>query len=139
MNLQTVLSPRRLLALFLLTPLVLGCGGGGGASSLNGTVTLNGEKVAGTIVLVGADGKEFPGPILNGKYVVPNVPKGEYDVLVRGAPGSGGGLMTPKKDTTSLGSESQGVAPPEKYAKAGALEKLKVTGGDQKKDFALTP
>jgi len=139
MNLQTVLSPRRrLLALCLLAPLALGCPSGGGQQQLSGNVTLNGDKVAGTLVLVGADGKEYPGPILNGKYLVPNVPKGDYDVLIRPAPGATG-LAAPKKDAGTLGSETQGVAPPEKYSKAGVLEKVKVTGGQQTKDFTLSP
>jgi len=130
----------RLGLLGLLVSLAVGCASSSGPPSLTGTVTLDGQKVGGTIVLVGGDGKEHPGAILNGKYLVMNVPKGEYDVIIRGM--GGAGALAPKKDKDAGGTvatDSQGVEPPAKYAKAGALEKVKVTGGQQTQNFTLTP
>jgi hypothetical protein len=131
----------RLGLLGLLVSLAVGCTTSSGPPSLSGNVTLDGQKVGGTIVFVGGDGKEYPGGLLNGRYLVMNVPKGDYDVIIRGMGGSGS--LTPKKDKDAgggtLGTDSQGVEPPAKYAKAGALEKVKVTGGQQTQNFTLTP
>ncbi len=61
-----------------------GCGGGGG-SSVSGTVTFNGQPVEkGLISFYSADGKGTPvgGPISGGKYTVKNVPVGKAKVEV---------------------------------------------------------
>jgi len=131
----------------LVAVLGLGCGSSSRSGELSGKVTLNGEGVAGTIVLLGSDGKEAAqGPILAGRYLIMNPPKGEYDVVVRppvtGAP-TGVPAPKPEKDKEkgggTLAGTSQGAAPPEKYSRPGALEKLKVTGSKQEHNITLTP
>jgi len=143
-------------AVFLI--FACGCGGSGGGGDkdlVKGRVTLNGQAVAGQVIFVAADKKEYPTVIaLNGDYQLTKLPKGEYSVLVKsgmgsapGAPAMGGAdkiksdkmgknlVLETKKD------ESGGAEPPAKYSQLGGGNDLKVTvtGGDQKYDIVLTP
>jgi hypothetical protein len=120
----------------------LGCGRGGSKDVVTGSVTLNGQGVDGTIVFVGSDGKEVNGPLLNGKYQINNPPKGEVDVLVKGAPGARTAAVQPKSAPPMPDggkAAPAGIAPPFKYAQRGNGLKFKVTGGRQEKNFELTP
>jgi hypothetical protein len=110
-----------LLAAALL--LVGGCSKGP-KSKIHGKVTLGEKNVAGTVVFIGADGKEITEPIKgDGTYAVLNLPKGSYKVAVRGMGGlGGGGMATPQvKDAPKVelpgmeGMKSQGVPPPPQY------------------------
>jgi len=134
-----ILAPALLLASALF---LAGCGTSS-KDSISGTVTMkDGKNVSGTVFFVGG-GKEYSGPLLDGKYQTSNVPKGEYDVLVKGMGGMAGPTVTPNvpKDVpkTSDGGNKMGVPPPDKYAKPGALPKFTHPGGNQTHNITLDP
>jgi len=128
------------LPLLLASIALVGCGGGGGAkNSVSGTVTTkDGKNVSGQVVLV-SGGKEYVGPLLDGKYTVDEVPKGEADVLVKSTPGMISAPPPPKeKDMSKFqNTGGPGISPPAKYAQAGALPKVTVTGGKQTHNITL--
>lgn len=119
---------------------LLGCGGGGGGSkdSVSGKITHNGQSVAGTVTFVGADKQEHNGPIMDGKYTVGNLPKGEYQVLVKGITPGGTPLVPVKGEKAAEGAgAASGAAPPEKYSKPGNGLTFTSAGGEQKHDIDL--
>jgi len=136
--------PLRTVAVLTLSALVValcGCGSSTASSEVSGKVTLKGDPVAGELVFVGNDKKEYLTPLNpDGKYSLLSVPKGEYAVVVRASslpaaptikappPTGGGSLPEPPK---------AGVTPPAKYAKPGNGLTFTVTGGKQSKDFEL--
>jgi hypothetical protein len=121
-----------------------GCGSTNANSapdSISGKVTLNGSPVAGQVVIVGSDKKEYPSPIaLDGSYYIAGVPAGEARVLVKGmtvvAPPKGKIAAKGELPALPVGS---GVAPPARYGTRASDLKVAVTGGVQKHDIALTP
>ena len=128
---------------FVAALVFAGCGGGskGGGDNVSGKVTFDGKPVAGQVVFVGSDRKEYPSPIgPEGNYQIIGAPKGEFTILVKGtlgaAPTAKGGAKTP--DMPGMTGVA-GIAPPVKYATAAGGLKLTVTGGNQKYDITLTP
>lgn len=124
---------------------VTGCGksGSGGKDTVSGKVTLNGQPVAGQVVFIGSDSKEYMSPIgADGNYQVIGVPKGEATILVKGigtpaAPKAGPGKEKPPEMPGMAG--GGGAAPPVKYSTAAGGLKVSVTGGEQKHDIPLNP
>jgi hypothetical protein len=117
---------------------VSGCGdgkkGAGDGDSVSGKVTLNGQAVAGQVVFIAADGKDYIAPIgEDGSYLAAGVPKGQAKILVKGASG-----VAPKGGADMPGSGGKGVAPPAKYGVPGNGLTFDVTGGAQKRDIELT-
>jgi len=124
---------------------VVGCAGGA-KSEVKGTVKLKGENVAGQVVFVGSDGKEYVGGLLSGNYRIENVPPGEYKVRITGV---GGPAMT--KPGAKKGPDGKeipdllpntggtGVAPPMKYSKDGPENDLKATVKSSKDKIDFDP
>jgi len=105
--------------------LTAGCGGGGG-STVTGTVKYNDQPVpSGRVLLVSSDGKEGSGAIADGKYTVTNAPSGTCKIGLIVPPASsavpetgGGGVATP--DAAMPGGKSlstpKGMDIPGKYS-----------------------
>jgi hypothetical protein len=146
------MSPlNKILAIVIFASPLLSCGCSGGekksstSSVVKGKVLMNGEPIAGEVVIISTDKdkKETKTSIaLNGEYAFVNPPKGEYLVLVKPF-GIGGGVPGGDKNAMqdpSGGKGSKGQPPPAKYAKPdNGIPKLNVTGGEQKFDIELTP
>jgi len=140
-----LLAPGLLLA---AAAFVAGCGGGP-KDVVSGTVkTKKGDKVQGQIIFRSSDGKEASGGILDGKYKIENVPKGDLDVIIKGSPGAGSAGPKPVIPNADKGEKPEvggaaaagGVAPNKKYETAGALPKFKFDGGKKENvDFELDP
>jgi len=133
-----------LISLTLALVVLTGCGDGGAKDSISGTVTMkDGQPVSGSVIFT-SGGKEYSGGLLDGKYKVESVPKGEYDVLVKGVGGAVGpappGNVPKDKDMSMVtpGQKTSG-SPPFKYSRAGSLPKLTVTGGKQTHNVVLDP
>ena len=130
--------------LSLLVTVALGCGGSKGSKdSVSGKVTTGGQPVSGEIVFTFADGKTLSSPIgEGGKYSIPGAPKGEAKVSVKGMGGIAGpakGMPDGPKGVDMPAAGGGGVPPPGKYAKADNGLTYTVKGGDETKDFDLTP
>jgi hypothetical protein len=130
-------------ALVIMAALLSGCYSRETTDSVSGKVTLSGKPVNGQVVFVRSDGKEHigftHGP--DGSYTILNVPKGEVTVLIKGlGPVSGNSRPSAPSRPPPVGPKpaTGGVAPPARYAAPGEL-KLVVVGGQQVKDFELTP
>jgi hypothetical protein len=117
-----------------------GCSGGGGSGPTNivkGKVTLGGQPVTGDLIFIDSSKKEYKTTTaLNGDYSLPNLPKGDYVIIVKGM---GVTVKQPAgtKELTPDGPKG-GVEPPAKYAKPDNGLKLTVTGGDQVFPIELT-
>ncbi|HEV3386531.1 MAG TPA: carboxypeptidase-like regulatory domain-containing protein [Gemmata sp.] len=140
---------KQCLAVLMFASPLLSCGCSGGGSSgptnfVKGKCMMNGQPVSGDVILVSADKKEYKTTVaLNGDFSIPNPPKGEYTVLVKGM-GMGivpGGDKNKKGDPSGTGAGTlKGVEPPAKYAKAdNGLPKIEYKGGEFKYDIELTP
>jgi hypothetical protein len=136
-----------LAVLMFASPLLAcGCSGGGGSGPTNfvkGKCLMGGQPVSGDVILVStaAEKKEFKTTIaLNGDFSIPNPPKGEYIVLVKGM-GMGavpGGDKNKKTDPSGGAGTLKGVEPPAKYAKPdNGLAKIDYKGGELKYDIEL--
>ncbi|MSQ93772.1 MAG: hypothetical protein EXR98_04360 [Gemmataceae bacterium] len=137
-----------ILSIALILPalaLIAGCPGGTEPSDVvSGTCMVGEDTVSGKVVFVGA-GKEYQGPILDGKYKVDNVPKGKYKVFIEsvGFVGAGGVAPMPadkfEKPKDMPTQKKMGVPPPDKYKSVdtSGLE-IDVAGGRQKWDIKLT-
>jgi len=130
----------------LVLALVTGCPGTDSMkNSVSGKVTLDGKPVAGTVVFVGADGKEVGvspiGP--DGNYTIPNPATGPVKVLVKSMTASlGGGAIRPPGGPTmpDPAGTSQGVQPPAKYgAEKTTPLTFEVKTGKQTYDIPLSP
>jgi len=126
-----VLAPVFLVAAAVL---VAGCSGGP-SDAVSGEVKMkDGKAVNGEVVFTGG-GKEYKGPLTTGKYKVENLPKGEYDVMIKGF---GGPAVQVPKDS-KVPESNMGVSPPDKYSKPGVLPKYNYPGGRQTQNFTLDP
>jgi len=131
----------------LVLVLSAGCGGGKGDAkdSVTGKVTLNSSPVAGTVTFVYEDNKEVAGPINpDGTYLVSNPPPGKVKVVVKGHPGTGALVPTPKgagpEMPSMAGSGSQAVPPPRKYGSAATTDiSYEVKPGKHTFDLPLKP
>jgi len=126
-------------SVFLAAVLLTGCGGGA-KDVVSGTVKTKKDKlINGQIIFKSSDGKEVSGAILDGKYKVEGVPKGELDVIIKGTAGGSAPVPPPKDASKDMPSASGGgVAPNKKYESAGALPKFKFDGGKKENaDFVL--
>jgi len=144
--------PRRLPLILLIAALVClaGCSGKGKIKNkVTGKVTLDGEPVAGTVSLIGEDGKEAPVSGLleeGGTYTILNPPLGKYEVIVKAPLGGGNPGQPPPNAAGTGGGVSankvegpKGKMPPKKYERPkNGLPQLEVTGGEQTHDIALT-
>jgi len=97
------------------------------------------------VVLTGSDGKTAQGLIgPDGTYILPNPPKGECTVIVKGMMVPGMAAPTGPKDAAAkmpgVVESKKGVEPPAKYAQANnGLAKVNITGGKQTHNIELTP
>lgn len=110
-----------------------------GGDAVGGKVTLNGKPVAGQVVFVGGDRKEVVALIApTGGYSLANLPRGEWQVFVRGT-----GLkvpLVPKGAAPPPGlTAAIGVAPPVRYAQPKHAQKFTFAGGAQTFDIELKP
>jgi hypothetical protein len=126
-----------------MAALLSGCSSGENIDSVSGKVTFSGKPVSGQVVLVCSDGTEHVGFTRgpDGSYTISNVPRGEVTVLIKGlAPVSGKTGLSAQSRPPPVGPKPVigEVAPPARYAVPGEL-KLVVVGGQQVKDFELTP
>jgi|SRR5579872_4036378 len=129
---------------FLSAALALcGCSGGGQSGPkdiVKGKVTMDGKPVAGDVIFQStADKNKDPlktTTALDGTYSISNLPKGEYQVMVKGMlAGLAKGEKTPG-DTAA----KSGVEPPAKYAKPdNGLPKVDFKGGEMTHNIELTP
>jgi len=125
----------------------------GAKDSVTGKVTLNGQKVAGTMTFTGPDKKSATAPINpDGTYLVENPSKGENTITVKGF-GTGPGAANPAAFQPPAGDKGSdmlkdktvktdmGSPPPAKYATEGPANDLKFTvkGGKEKYDIDLKP
>jgi hypothetical protein len=132
-----------IVAIAIITAPMLGCSSRGNIDSVSGKVALSGKPVSGQIVFVCSDGKEFSGfthgP--DGSYTISNVPRGEVTVLIKAsgpAPGETGSSGSSRPPPVGPKPLVGGVAPPTRYSSHGEL-KVVISGGQQFKDFELTP
>jgi hypothetical protein len=134
-----------LLVFSISTIALVGCGSKGASDSVSGKVTMNGQIVAGQVIFITSDKKEIASPITaEGVYTINNPPKGEVQIIVKGAVAPGGPVARPipKGDKTPgepppSPMASSGATPPAKYAQAGNGLKFTVTGGQQTYDIDL--
>ena len=115
-------APYRLLTVLLASLVIAtGCNTRGPKNMVSGTVKLDGQNVVGTVVFVGADGKEStPGPITNGLYNIPDPPLGEVTILVKGSPGG----------SLGAGPDAKPTIPKMKGAKGGSVDLGPAAGTD---------
>jgi hypothetical protein len=127
--------------------MVIGCQGKGPKSLVRGKVTLEGQPVAGQIVIIGSDNKEKSAPLAMGQYSIENPPSGEVTIVVKGlGPGMslGGkleGIKTKEKGAPAgaAASPDMGVEPPAKYGKKeGGIKKTIKGSGVEVMDIELT-
>ena len=118
-----------------------GCAGKAAESgdAVSGKVTLSGKPVSGQVVFVGADRKEVVAMTApDGGYSLANLPRGEWQVFVRGAglkaPPLPKGVAPPPGLTAAIG-----VPPPARYAQPKHAQKFTATGGAQTFDIELKP
>lgn len=129
----------------------VGCSSKGSKDSVSGKVTLNGQKVAGTVYFTGPDKKTVNTPIgPDGSYVIENPSKGENVITVKGmgaatgsAPASSFAPVNPDKDGALMkdksGKMDMGAPPPGKYATDAGGLKYTVKGGRETYNIELTP
>jgi hypothetical protein len=124
----------------------------GAKDSVTGKVTLNGQKVTGTLTFTGPDKKSVTAPINpDGTYLIENPSKGDNTITVQGlgtgpgaAPANTFAPVTPDKGADlmkdkSIKGDTMGSPPPTKYAtEAGGL-KYTVKGGKETHNIELTP
>lgn len=135
-----------LCSLALAVAVAVGCGGSKGSKdSVSGKVTSNNQPVSGLIEFTFSDGKMLASPLApDGGYSIPAPPKGDAKVAVKGlgappGPGIKAGAEMPK-GVDMPGGVGGGVQPPAKYGNpttSGLTYTVK--GGEEKKDFDLTP
>jgi hypothetical protein len=125
--------------LLILLAVLSGCNGDGDGDTVSGKVTHQGKVVAGEVVFVGLDKKQYACPITDeGTYKI-KAPKGEFQVLVKGMPGTKRPEpKTAKKVAAPIaGPAPRGVAPPAKYLQPNNGLKVIVTGAEQIFDIDL--
>jgi hypothetical protein len=116
-----------------------GCGKTGGPNNtVKGKVTLDGQVVAGEVVFIASDGKEYASSLVTGIYSIPNIPKGEATVLVKPPSAGVGGIGGKKAETPKVKDKAggqdmaagmeMGVPPPAKYSKKENGIKKTITG-----------
>jgi len=122
---------------------ITGCPSKGGAkSSVHGFVKLDGQPVSGIVTFIGPDNKEVVGPIRpDGTYSVDNPVPGQNKIIVKSMLPTGG-LKAPPKDTgppmPTIGGDSKGVPPPEKYGSATTTPLTFDVKGTGKQEFNIT-
>jgi len=128
---------------------VSGCDSGpkGAKNSVSGKVTLNGEKVAGTVSFVGSDPAPKETPIKpDGTYQIDDPPTGQVKIVVKGMGGPTGaagaakpppgGPEMPSMPGTGMG----GATPPAKYGSPATTPlTYDVKPGKQTYNIELTP
>jgi hypothetical protein len=135
-------SVRALPCLVFLLPGILwavGCSSDNNPNDfVTGKVTLDGKPVSGFVIFINASGQETRGIIkLDGTYLLPDLPKGQYQVAVKAIEAAPTPPDAKMKDMPAQ--TTTGVSPPARYAAPDNGLTCTVTGGKQTYDIKLTP
>jgi len=133
----------QLSALFVLglgTLFSTGCDkkGDGSSAAVTGKVTLDGKAVAGSVIFIGADAKEFNSLLLpDGTYSITDLPAGDYKVAVKS---TGGAAPSSKGTGIDMAGGTGAVPPPAKYGNVATSGlTFKRATGKQEHNIPLTP